>query len=102
MTMTEENASSDKLLDELRSMQIRVAALEQRNERVETDKAWETSKTRSTLIAAITYLICLIVFHLIGSPQAFRNALIPTIGYYLSTQSIPIARAWWQRRQDSK
>jgi hypothetical protein len=31
----------------------------------------------------------------IGVKDFFLNALIPTIGYYLSTQSFPFLKRWW-------
>lgn len=66
-----------------------------RNSRVESDKAWETSKTRRLIIAAITYLTATAFLKLIGNDAPFINALVPVGGYLLSTLSLPLAKNWW-------
>ena len=52
--------------ERLTKLEKDIAAIQERNRRVEAGKAWETS--------------------------AFR---IPTIGYFLSAQSLPPIRRWW-------
>lgn len=66
-----------------------------RNTRVESDKAWETSKTRRLIIAGITYLTAATFLKLIGNDAPLINALVPVGGYLLSTLSMPIAKNWW-------
>lgn len=75
-----------------------LAKIEVRNHRVEADKAWETSLTRVVFILSTTYLLTGLVFHLIQAPNPFRNAIIPTLGYFLSTLSLPFVKAWWLDR----
>ena len=66
-----------------------------RNKRVELDKAWETSKTRKVLIFVLTYIIVVIVFLIIGLPNPFLNAIIPSIAFIISTLTIePIKEIW--------
>ena len=72
--------------------------IKERNLRVEADKAWETSFLKTVLIACITYIIASIVMYYIGVQQYFLNALIPTIGYIVSTQSIPVVKRLWIKR----
>lgn len=69
-----------------------------RNERVELDKAWEQSTTRKLAIALLTYFLTCIVFWSIGVTEFALNAFIPTIGYLLSTQSLPAVRRIWAAR----
>lgn len=69
-----------------------------RNARVEADKAWETSKTRRTIIAAVTYLVAAAFMKKIGIDDYFLSALIPTGGYLLSTLSLPIFKQWWLKK----
>ena len=69
-----------------------------RNARVEMDKAWETSKTRRAVIAAITYLIAAGFMYRIGVADPLLNALVPTGGYILSTLSLPFFKEWWVKR----
>lgn len=72
-----------------------IKAIKERNARVEADKAWEVSAFRVSTICAITYIIAGLVLFVIGSPRWWLNALIPTIGFYLSTRSLPIIKRWW-------
>ena len=67
----------------------------ERNKRVEFDKAWETSKTRRLLIAAMTYFVVVILFLITGLPNPFANALIPTGAFVLSTFSLPLIKKMW-------
>ena len=77
------------------NLQKEIAAIKQRNQRVEDDKAWETSYTRRALIAAATYVIVVVFLFHIGDKNALIDALVPTIGYLLSTISAPFVKQWW-------
>ncbi|MDB4992451.1 MAG: hypothetical protein JWL75_696 [Parcubacteria group bacterium] len=68
-----------------------------RNKRVEADKAWETSLFRKLLIAAITYVIASVVMWAIGVSNFYLSAFIPTLGFLLSTLSLPAIKRWWIR-----
>ena len=78
-------------------MEKDVEVIKARNLRVEADKAWETSGIRIFSIVVITYIIAAFVMHVIGVKNFMLNALIPTLGYYLSTQSLPFIKRWWVR-----
>lgn len=84
---------------DINDIERRVRLIEERNVRVEAEKAWEVSVFRKATIAIMTYIIASIVLVSIGSWQPFLSALIPTIGYVLSVQSLPMIRRWWIRRQ---
>lgn len=75
-----------------------IEALHERNERVEADKAWETSRFRVACIVVVTYLIAALVMYVIGVDRYLTDALIPTIGYLLSTQSLPFLKRWWIKK----
>ncbi|MBU2213899.1 hypothetical protein KKC44_05365 [Patescibacteria group bacterium] len=70
-------------------------AVLERNARVETDKAWETSFTRRIFIALITYIgaYLLIRYNNLTNPEL--QALIPSGAYILSTLSLPPLKKWW-------
>ncbi|MFT5849780.1 MAG: hypothetical protein ACI9H6_000599 [Patiriisocius sp.] len=70
----------------------------QRNNRVELDKAWETSKTRRTIIAGVTYLVAAAFMKTIGVEAFLLSALVPTGGYLFSTLSLPIAKTLWLKK----
>ena len=74
-----------------------ILALKERNQRVEADKAWETSLFRKLLVAATTYLVASIALIAIGSPQYYLGAVVPTLGYLLSTLTFPAIKRWWIR-----
>jgi uncharacterized membrane protein YiaA len=73
--------------------------IKERNRRVEADKAWERSKTRIFSITAITYIVASIVLYMIGVSNYLLGALIPTVGYFLSTLSLPFLKRWWISRR---
>jgi preprotein translocase subunit SecF len=73
----------------------RIEIIEERNRRVEIDKAWEKSATRRAFIAGITYICACLFLWMIGAENAPVAALVPVIGYYLSTLSLPFAKSWW-------
>ncbi len=66
-----------------------LASIKQRNARVEKDKAWETSHVRIFSICIITYIVAVVTLFAIGGNNIFLSALVPALGFYLSTQSFP-------------
>jgi hypothetical protein len=83
--------------DKLERLEQDVSKIKERNVRVESEKAWEGSITRIGVIMIITYTIACIVLYAIDNDHPFRNALIPTLGFFLSTQSIPFLKKQWIR-----
>jgi hypothetical protein len=81
----------------LRALEEALERVNERNQRVESDKAWEGSKTRIALICAITYVVASGVIYTLGSPRWFLDAIVPTLGFFLSSQSIPLAKKYWTR-----
>jgi len=60
----------------LEELKKEIDEIKSRNKRVEADKAWETSGT------------------------TFVNAIVPTIGFFLSTLTIPWFKSWWLRNYE--
>ncbi len=80
-------------------MDVRLQAVERRNQRVETDKAWEISWVRRGLIAAITYICGVLLLTALGHDGAYKHALVPVMGYLVSTLSLPeVKKIWLSRR----
>lgn len=79
-------------------LQQEIEQIKQRNLRVEADKAWETSWMRIGSVALITYLVALLVMRVLGVERFWLQAFIPTIGYILSTQSLPLIKRWWIKK----
>jgi len=76
-------------------MKKEIESIKERNKRVEIDKAWETSRTRRVIIAAMTYIFIVTFLWTINIPKLWLNALIPTIGFLLSTSTLPFIKRWW-------
>lgn len=77
------------------SLEERIAALEARNKRVESDKGWETSWTRKIAIMILTYLTVVSYLHFVVHIAPWINAAVPVIGYLLSTLTISLLKNWW-------
>ena len=78
-----------------KEIEAKINSILERNKRVESDKAWETSITRRAIIAIATYLIVLYFLLAINAPNPFFNALIPAIAFILSTLSLPFIKKVW-------
>ena len=88
-------ATRDKKL----TLAQRVEQLEARNRRVEGDKGWETSWTRRLSIMALTYCTVAFYLHFVVHIKPWINALVPVIGYFLSTVTIQqLKRRWLAKR----
>lgn len=81
------------------TIEERVAAIEQRNDRVANDKAWETSLVRRGLIAGVTYIFAFILLNILGHEGAWKHALVPVLGYVVSTFSLPPVKEFWIKRR---
>ena len=87
-------------MDEIEKLKEKIQNLEERNQKVESDKAWETSRFRVVLITVVTYIVASLVLRVIGVGNPFLNSLIPTIGYFLSTLSLPFIKKWWTKNKN--
>lgn len=83
--------------NKLEELENRIEAIEKRNKKVELDKAWETSTVRKILIAILTYLVISIFFIVIKIDRPLINSIVPTLGFLLSTLSIPLFKNLWSK-----
>lgn len=74
-----------------------IKKIQERNKRVELDKAWETSKTRKISIAILTYFVMVLVMYSLNMDNPFIGAIIPTLGFTLSTFSLDFIKAFWKK-----
>mgnify|MGYP001578596773 CR=1 FL=1 len=79
-------------------LEKRITAIEKRNKRVEIDKAWEMSYFRRTLLVAFTYLSIGLYMWVIGVQSPWLNAVIPSLGFLLSTLTLPLFKKWFIER----
>ena len=86
-----------------KSFDKRIESIEARNSKVEADKAWETSWTRKISIAILTYLVVVSYLHFVIGIEPWLNALVPVVGFLLSTLTISyLKRLWIENRARKK
>ena len=81
----------------LQELEERVSKIEQRNKSVEQDKAWETSYARRILLILFTYLSIGIYLGAIGVSNPWLSAIVPSLGFWFSTLSLPFFKKYWER-----
>ena len=81
------------------TLEERVARLEARNARVEADKGWETSWLRRISIMLLTYLTIVAYLHFVVHINPWVNALVPVLGFFLSTLTVTELKKYWLKRQ---
>lgn len=77
------------------NLEERVAKIEARNKRVEADKAWEGSWARKSLIAVFTYMAIALYMKFVLGIDPWINAIVPTVGFLLSTLTLSWFKAFW-------
>ena len=82
-------------MSSLVDLEKRVSVIEERNARVELDKKWETSWARRGLLIAFTYLSVGFYMQSIGIVSPWLNAIIPSLGFLLSTLTLPFFKRLW-------
>ena len=66
--------------------------IKDRNKKVELDKAWETSFARKMVILVLTYVIIVLFMYVSHIVKPWLNAIVPTIGFFLSTLTLPFIK----------
>jgi len=72
-----------------------IEKLKERNKRVGTDKSWETSLTRKILLAVFTYVSIALYLKFIVGIESWVNAVVPSIGFLLSTLTLSYFKSLW-------
>lgn len=83
--------------EKISDLEKRVARIEARNKKVEKDKQWETSLTRRVLLVVFTYLAIALYLNVINVKDPWLNAIVPSLGFYLSTLTLPFFRNIWEK-----
>lgn len=76
-----------------------IEAIKLRNARVEADKKWETSWPRRSLIALLTYTVMVIFMSSINVTSPLLSAIVPTLGFILSTLTLEKAKNLWLKKE---
>ena len=84
----------------MNELEKRIEAIEKRNKKVETDKAWETSWARRICIMILTYIIVIIYSYIVRNyDNILLSSLVPVIGFTLSTLSLKLIRKIWENNR---
>ncbi len=86
-----------KNMASLQDLEKRIATIEERNERVEKDKAWETSVARKLVVLGLTYLVIGTYLHSTGLADPWLNAIVPALGFFLSTLTLGLLKNLWMK-----
>jgi hypothetical protein len=85
-------------MSSLEEIQKEIELIKQRNKRVEVDKAWETSLTRKVLLILFTYLAIGLYMNAISVPNPWLNAVVPSVGFLLSTLTLSFFKEYWKKQ----
>ena len=85
--------------NDIKELEKRINDIEKRNKRVEGDKAWETSILRKILIIVLTYIFAVLYLKIADTTNPFFGAVIPCVGFFLSTQTLNIIKKNWLSRR---
>lgn len=86
----------------LENLEKEIDKLKERNRRVEMDKAWETSLTRRGLLIVFTYLAIGFYLNAINVENPWINAVVPSIGFLLSTLTLSYFKNLWLKFSSKK
>ena len=82
----------------MKDLEKRVSDIEERNKRVEADKAWETSWIRKLLIIILTYVFAVLYLKIADTTNPFLGAVVPCVGFYLSTLGLNVIKKIWLKK----
>lgn len=82
-------------MENFEQLKKEVEIIKARNKKVEADKSWETSFSRKCLIAVLTYFVIVLFFYVANLAKPFVNAIVPTLGFILSTLTVPVFKKFW-------
>ena len=79
----------------MKRIEDRIKSIEERNRKVEYDKAWELSFFRRFLLMLFTYLSIGFYLQAVKIPQPWLNAIVPSVAFMLSTLTLPFFKSLW-------
>ncbi len=85
------------VMDKIKRLEYMIKRIEERNKKVESDKAWELSYFRRFLLVLFTYISIGFYLQAVKIPQPWLNAIVPSVAFMLSTLTLPIFKRLWVR-----
>ncbi len=86
----------------MENLEKRISRIEQRNQRVEADKAWEQSWLRCLLLTFFTYLAISVYMWAVELPHPWLNAIVPSVAFMISTLTMPFFKRVWLKHFNKK
>ena len=86
-------------MNNIEELEKRITDIENRNKRVESDKAWETSNLRKVLIIILTYIFAVLYLTIADTTNPFFGAVVPCVGFFLSTLTLNIIKKKWLNKR---
>lgn len=83
------------LSERMERLQAEVEALKQRNFEKDRGKEYEGSYTRIFFLMMITYWTLFAYMYIIETNNPFLDAIVPTVGFNISTWKLPFVKEWW-------
>lgn len=80
-------------------LEKRIKKIEERNKKVEEDKAWETCFVRKILIIVMTYIFAVLYLTIADTTNPYFGAVVPCVGFYLSTWSLKLIKKYWVKKR---
>ncbi len=88
---------NNKNMTSISDLEKEILLIKNRNKKVEIDKAWETSWARKFLLMIFTYLTIGFYLRAININEPWLNAIVPSIGFLLSTFTLPFFKKIWEK-----
>ena len=85
---------------EIEQLKEEIRRIKSRNAKVESDKLWETSGFRKGTIALLTYILMVLTMSIISVENPFFSAIIPSLGFVLSTLTLGFIKKWWLKNRN--
>jgi len=89
-------------MDKLHKLEEKIEKIESRNRKVENDKAWETSYAKRFLLFFFTYVSIGLYLNVIQIKDPWLNAIVPSIGFFLSTLTLPFFKSTWLKKRNKR
>lgn len=87
------------IIPTIEELSVQIEEIKKRNQKVEADKAWETSWFRRLIVFVLTYIVIAIFFIFAKLPKPFINAIVPAVAFIVSALTMPVFKEWWLKNK---
>ena len=91
-----------QLKEQIEGLENKIKQIEERNHRVEGDKLWETCWLRKMLILIFTFVFASAYLFVANTTNPFLGAIVPCVGFLLSTITIKPIKKWYLEKKNKK